>query len=372
MSDVGVALLGSGFMGKCHALAYHAVAGTLNPTLHPRLEVIADVTLDAAELAARRYGFARASDDWRSAVQDPAVDLVSITTPNALHAEMALAAIAAGKHVYLEKPMSRTLDEAEAIAKAAEQAGVKTLVGYNYLRNPAIQYAGRLIDDGAIGRVFAFHGSCDEDYLADAGQVSSWRCQREHAGLGALGDLGCHLVSLAHFLMGPISAVFGDLDFVHKSRPVPNPSGGPGTVDNEDTASALVRFASGAKGVLSTSRVAWGRKNRLALEINGTEGTIQFDQERMNEVHLYRAETNEGFERILIGPTHPPFGDLVTAPGHGLGFNDLKVIEVHHLLEGIAEKTALYPNFGDALAIERVIHGIANSSESEGWVRFGN
>ena len=182
----------------------------------PRLAVLCDTPLERAEAMARQFGFARATDDWRSVVADPAVGLVSITTPNRLHREMALAAVAAGKHVWCEKPMALTLAEAEEMAEAAEAAGVATMVGYNYIRNPAFPHAQRLVAEGVIGRLVHFRGFVDEDYQADPELAWTWRARLGEAGLGALGDLGCHLVSMACGLCGPIESLVADMATVHR------------------------------------------------------------------------------------------------------------------------------------------------------------
>ncbi len=364
--EIGIGLIGSGFMGKSHALAFGAVKAVMGDVPTPRLEVLCDTPLEKASRMAEQFGFSRAVDDWKSLVNDPRVDLVSITTPNHLHYEMALKAISAGKHVYCEKPLALTLNQAAEMAKAAETAKVKTMVGYNYIKNPAFTHAQRLIADGEIGDIVHFRGWVDEDYQADPEQPWTWRAKISEAGLGALGDLGCHLVSMAFGLAGPIDNLIADMQTIHKTRPLPD-GNGRAEVENEDTASALVRFSNGAHGSLSTSRSAWGRKNRLAWEVHGTKGMICFDQERMNELHLFRnhgAEELRGFQTILTGPEHPPYENFCPAPGHQLGFNDLKVIEAAAILRHIAGGETSHPDFNDALEIENVIHAIAKSARS--------
>ena len=382
MESIGIGLIGAGFMGKCHALAFGAVKAVFGDVPRPKLEALCEVTLAKAQDAASRFGFARATDDWRVLVEDPAIDLVSITTPNALHHEMALAAIAAGKHVYCEKPMAVTLGQAEEMADAAARSPVRTLVGYNYLKNPAVLHARALIDRGAIGRPIHFRGIFDEDYMAEPSLPGTWRSLRREAGLGVLGDMGCHLVAAALYLAGPIESVLADTRIVYSRRygdgegaDVPDGAGDSGSepAENEDVATALVRFASGCDGSLAMSRSAWGRKNRLAWEVHGDAGMLAFDQERMNELALYQAGgpvAEAGFKTILTGAAHPPYGEFVPAPGHGLGFNDQKVVEVRHLLAGIAGDTPIHPDFAAALEIERIIYAIDESGRSGGRVRL--
>ena len=368
MKSIGIGLIGAGFMGKCHALAFGAVKAVFPHVLRPRLEMLADTTLERAWSSAGQFGFARATDDWRTLVEDPAVDIVSITTPNALHHAMALGAIAAGKHVYCEKPMGITLGQAEEMAAAASRAGVRTLVGYNYLKNPAALHARALIERGAIGRLIHYRGIFDEDYMADPTMPGTWRSLRGEAGLGVLGDMGCHLVAAALDLAGPVESVLAETRIVYQRQyPGTERSGDtrPELVENEDVATALVRFRNGCDGSFSMSRSAWGRKNRLAWEVHGDAGMLVFDQERLNELRLYEARAagpEAGFRTILTGPAHPPYGEFVPAPGHGLGFNDMKVVEVEHLLRGIAGDGPIHPDFGAALEIERIIYAIDESA----------
>ncbi|WP_417813060.1 Gfo/Idh/MocA family protein [Thalassospira alkalitolerans] len=373
MGSIGIGLIGTGFMGKAHALAFGAVRAVMGDVPDIRLEILCDTPTDKASDIASQFGFARATDNWKTLISDPKVNIVSITTPNMLHFEMALAAIAAGKHVYCEKPLSLTLDQARKMRDAARKAGVKTMVGYNYIKNPAFTHACKLICDGAIGDIVHFRGWVDEDYQANPELPWTWRSTIADAGLGALGDLGCHLVSMAYGLVGPIDSLIADMQTIHDTRPLADGSGR-AKVENEDTATALVRFANGVQGSLSTSRSAWGRKNRLAWEVHGTKGMLCFDQERLNELQLYRNDGptgKQGFTTILTGPEHPPYGNFCPAPGHQLGFNDLKVIEAAAFLRAIRDNHAAYPSFDDAFEFEKVIHAIAISAREERRVRVG-
>ncbi len=374
MRDLGVGLIGTGFMGKAHALAWRNVKAVLGGEVTPRLAVLCETPVAKAAQLAAQFGFARHTDDWRALVADPEVEVVSITTPNGLHHAIALAALAAGKHVWCEKPMALTLAQAEEMAQAAAAAAaVVTMVGYNYLSNPAFAHAQGLIAAGAIGRLVQFRGWVDEDYQADPDLPWSWRAKLSEAGLGALGDIGTHLVSLAQGLMGPVESLIADMQTIHATRPLPDGTG-VGVVENEDAAAVLLRFASGAQGSMVISRAAWGRKSRLGFEVHGTEGMITFDQERMNELYLYQNKgplAEQGFKCILTGPAHPPYGAFCPAPGHQLGFNDLKVIECGRLIAAIGGGLmgggeAAHPSFADAIVIERVVHAVAASARAGG------
>lgn len=361
---LGVGLIGTGFMGKAHALAWRNVRAVMGDVPAVRLEVLVDTPADKASAMAAQFGFARATDDWRGLLADPAIDVVSITTPNGMHREMAVAALQAGKHVWCEKPMALTLDDARAMETAARAAPGKTQLGYNYIANPAVTHAARLLADGAIGRLVHVRGWVDEDYQADPALPWTWRATLADAGLGALGDIGCHLISLLTLLAGPLDSVLGEIATIHQTRPLPDASGR-ATVENEDTATALLTFASGVKGTFAASRSAWGRKSRLGFELHGTEGMLIFDQERMNELQLFQNRgdrATQGFTTILTSPDHPPYGAFCPAPGHQLGFNDLKVIELAGFLRAIRDGGRPGLDFTAGLEIEKAIHAIALSS----------
>lgn len=375
MDSIGVGLIGTGYMGKCHATAWGSVKARFSSVITPRLEMLCDADDTVARNCAQAFGFTNHSTNWCDLLDNPAVDVISITTPNGLHPEMAIEALQAGKHVWCEKPMGLTLDHASSMTTAAQLAatkGIQTQLGYNYVHNPAIIHAQKLIKDGAIGRVIHFRGQVDEDYMADPLLPWTWRCKIEDGGLGTLGDLACHLVSLAHYLVGDIAKVLADIDTAHKERPLPDSTTGEiGAVENEDMAQAVIRFKSGISGLISSSRVAWGRKSMLRIEIHGDKGMIVFDQERMNELELFQAtgdRSTRGFTRILTGPEHLPYGEFCPAAGHQVGFNELKIIEAAQFLDAISGKKANWPNFEDGQKIERVIHGVSESAKRGSWI----
>ena len=372
MDDIGVGLIGTGFMGKAHALAYGAVRAVMGDVPRVRLVALAETPEPKAHEMAAQFGFARATADWRDLIADLGVQIVSITTPNGMHREMALAALGAGKHVWCEKPMALTLDDARAMEAAARASGLKTQLGYNYTANPAFTHACRLVRSGEIGRIVHIRGWVDEDYQADPALPWSWRAKLQDAGLGALGDIGCHLISLLTGLAGPIDSVVGEIDTIHRTRPLPDGSG-EASVENEDAASSLLTFTSGVKGVMTASRSAWGRKSRLGFEVHGTTGMVIYDQERMNELHLFRNKgdrATQGFTTILSAPEHPPYGAFCPAPGHQLGFNDLKVIELAGFLRAIRDDTRPALDFTAGLEIEKAIHAIALSAREGRRVRL--
>jgi predicted dehydrogenase len=368
-----VAIIGTGMMGKCHCLAFKAVKGVFTDVVKPKLEVICDIDEQSALRKAEEFDFTRVSTDWRDVVSDPQIDLVSVATPNRLHREISIAALAAGKHVYCEKPMASRLEDAEAMAEAARRSDRVTLLGYNFAQNPILFYAKRLIEKGAIGRVFDYRGSYDEDYNSDPDLPWTWRHSKSEAGLGVLGDLTCHLVSITHLLMGEIIGLVAKTEIVYKDRPVAGKPGLRNQVDNEDLAHAIVKFRNGAVGVLASSRIAHGRKNGIRIEIHGSKGSLFWDQERLNELQVHTNEgsrEDQGFKTILAGPEHPPFAAFGIAGGHTLGFNDTKVIEVAHLLKAIEGKERAFPSFADGIKMERVFNGIDLSAKSGKWIEI--
>ena len=369
--SLGIGLIGTGFMGRCHALAFRTAPALFDHLPRLDLAVLADVDLQQAERSAAAFGFARATDDWRDLIDDPAVDIVAITSPNFLHQPMAEAAITAGKHVYCEKPLALDTKGASAMTEAAEAAGVKTLVGYNYLHNPIIRLAKEIIDSGEIGEIIHFRGAHFEDYLASPDIPFSWRSSKAKAGAGVVADLGSHIISLARRLVGDVEMVQAMLQIVVPERPLPDGSGIMGQVEVDDQAQMLLRFREGPTGTIEASAVAAGRKMHLAFEITGSKGTLAFDQERMNDLRLFQFgddSSRDGFKTILAGPSHPPYDRFCPAPGHGLGFNDLKVIEVAHLIDGITSEAPLNPDFRDAWQIAEVVDAAIRSDAERQWV----
>jgi len=371
VTNLRFGLIGTGFMGKAHAIALHSVATVFPEVTAPELTCLVDLDADKCARDALAWGFARSSDDWRSVCSDTNIDVIDICTPNNLHKEMALAAAAAGKHIYCEKPLGLSGSEAEEICKAAEAAGVRTAMGFNYTCNPMLVLARDMISAGEVGDVYNFRGSYQEDYLSDPKTPFSWRCLRSEGGSGALNDLGTHLINMAEFLLGPISAVFGRLTTVYPQRPDPI-NGELRTVENEDIAQVLTSFASGCVGTMEISRVATGRKCGLIFEVHGTKGSVIFDQERMNELRVYMNNDTagrRGYRTVLSGPEHTDYANFCPAPGHGLGINDLKVIELRNLLLGIEQDAPVYSDLRNGWRVQSLVDAIEDSAAQAEWVQ---
>jgi len=385
MKEIGIGVIGTGFMGKAHSIAYSASASVFGTGLRPRLEMVCDLSPERAQVRAADLGFSRYSSDWREVVNDPAVELISVCTPNDTHAEISIAALAAGKHVWCEKPMSTTLAESTAMRDMAMNSSAKTIIGYNYTKNPAVTHARRLIEEGRIGRVSGFFCRYDVDNEADGNRPWSWRMSRDKSGTGANGDVLSHVISVGHYLTGStISKVVGDIAIIHQQRADADNPDSQKTVDNDDMVSALVTFANGVKGHIGASRVTWGRKCGLRWEIHGTEGTILYDQERLNELKLFIKDSDTedsgtedsgaaiaGFRTILTGPQHPPYSAFLPNGGHSLGYMDVKICELHELLTAIESDKPVWPNFDDGLAIENVMDAVDRSALSGQWVEVG-
>ena len=382
MKAIRIGLIGTGGMGKAHATAFKNVPLVFgNEPGRPVLEIVADVDAKALEKWAGEFGFARWTTNWRQIIEDPGVDVVDITTPNSLHAEMAIAAAEAGKHIYCEKPLATTSADAARIVAAVEKTGVISIVGFNYLKNPAQAFAKQLIESGELGEITLFRGTFDQDFLANREVPFSWRLDRASAGTGALGDLGSHTIAFAQFLVGDVAEVCAVNATRIKERLVPAAGSGYAAtarndgqmraVENEDIAELLVRFDNGAIGTIGTSRIGMGRKLSLGYEIQGTRGGLFYNQERMNEIQLYRdsdPEREKGYKTIYIGPEHPGYKAFFGLAGIGLGYNDQKIIEAHDLITAVALGQAVQPDVRFAYKVNKVIDAADRSCQEHRWV----
>ncbi|MEM6388444.1 MAG: Gfo/Idh/MocA family oxidoreductase [Pseudomonadota bacterium] len=378
MQKLRVGVLGMGFMGGTHTFAWKNGKSTFNWPCEVELTALFDMSEDSLTLNGGRFGFGRVTQDWREVTEADDVDVVSICTPNFAHPEMALSALEHGKHVWCEKPMATSLDDARAMVAAAKASNAKTMLGYNYMKSPALLAIKRLIDEGTIGDIVHFRGVYAEDFMCDPMAPHSWRLTKAGGGKGALGDMGSHQVSMAIWLCGPLRDVAARLQTVHGQRP--GPDGEMLAVETDDHFSAIGSFESGAMFTMHTSWLGQGHKMNLGFEVTGTKGAIIFDQEAMGEFQLYEmgdrkggfADTDRnGFKRVLIGPQHPPFGNFCPAPGHHVGFNEMKVIEVGEFVRAILEDDQAYPNFADGLVFEEALQAIQDASEAKVWRTLG-
>ncbi|MUN64506.1 gfo/Idh/MocA family oxidoreductase [Kocuria sediminis] len=366
---LGVAVLGYSFMGKAHSNAWRNV-NAFYPV--PRVAQRVLVGRDAGHVAAaaRRYGWEESSTDWRSVLERPDVDVVDICTPGHLHADMAVAALEAGKHVLVEKPLANTVAEAERMAAAAAAArarGVHAMVGFNYRRVPALALARTMIADGRVGEVRQVRASYLQDWLADEHAPMTWRLRRETAGSGALGDLASHAVDQVRFLLGsPVTSVSGTTDTFVRTREGPD---GTERVTVDDAAWATLRTDSGAVVSLEVSRCATGRKNALELEVYGSRGGLRFDLERLNELQLFDTTAPgdaQGYSRILVTEDSHPYAGAWWPPGHTLGWDHTFTSQAADFLHAIDTGVPAAPDFADGLAVQRVLHAVTDSAARDG------
>ncbi|WP_226689377.1 Gfo/Idh/MocA family protein [Ruegeria arenilitoris] len=361
MPEIGIGIVGGGYMGKAHSVAMSAVGAVFNTALRPRLEMICASSPESAERYRVAYGFKRATGDWQALVNDPAVEAVVIASPQETHRQIAETAFALGKPVLCEKPLGASMADGDAMVAAAEAAGVTNMVGFNYVRTPATQFARKLIADGELGEVTWFRGEHTEDFYADPDAPATWRT----TGManGTIGDLAPHMVNGALALMGPIAEVMAEVETVHETRPG-------GKVTNDDHAQIMCRFENGAMGNIYVSRISTGRKMGYAYEISGTKGALRFDQEDQNALWFYRREGPEahrGFTKILTGPAHPDYEPFCQGPGHGTGYQDQIIIEAKDFLEAIHAGQPIWPTFRDGHEVNRVLAAALASSERRQW-----
>lgn len=349
-------------MGKAHAAAFASVATLFDTALRPRLEMVCATTPASAERYRAAYGFLRATDDWRTLVNDPQVEAIVIASPQDTHRDIAVAALALGKPVLCEKPLAETPADAREMVAAAKAAGVANMIGFNYVRTPATQYARQLIADGRIGDITFFRGEMTEDFYADPTAPASWRTSGE--ANGCMGDLSPHPINCAHALMGPINTLHAVVETVHAER-------GGVAVTNDDQAQLMVRFANGVLGHIYISRTATGRKMGYAYDVYGSKGAMRFDQEDQNALWLYTMEGPEaerGFRKILAGPAHPDYLPFCQGPGHGTGYQDQLIIEAKDFLTAIATGDSVWPTFEEGLAVNQVVAAALASSRDKAWV----
>ncbi|MET7720838.1 Gfo/Idh/MocA family protein [Streptomyces mirabilis] len=381
---LGVGMVGYAFMGAAHSQGWRTVGRVFDLPRSPVLAAVCGRDASAVRAMADQHGWAAAETDWRALIARDDVDLVDICTPGDSHAEIALAALAAGKHVLCEKPLANTVEEAEAMTEAAEAAfarGQVSMVGFNYRRLPATSLARKMVDEGRLGALRHVRVTYLQDWLVDPQFPLTWRLRKELAGSGALGDLGAHIVDLAQYLAGePVVGVSALTETFVRERPLPggvssgltavsatNPrAGGVGTVTVDDAALFTGRFASGALASFEASRFATGRKNSLRIELNGERGSLAFDLERLNELSYHdhtEPGTHAGFRRILVTEPDHPYLEAWWPPGHGLGYEHTFTHQARDLVRAIAAGRRPEPSFADGLRVQRVLAAVEESAE---------
>jgi predicted dehydrogenase len=377
-----VAMIGYAFMGAAHSQAWRTAGRVFALPVDTEMQLLCGRDAAAADDAARRLGWAESCTDWREAVTRDDIDVVDICTPGDTHAEIAIAALRAGKHVLCEKPLANSVAEAEQMVTVAAEAaadGVRSSVGFNYRRVPALAYARQVVDEGCVGEVHHIRAQYLQDWIVDPEFPLVWRLQKDKAGSGALGDIGAHVIDLAHFVTGHrLVGVSAVTETFVKRRPLPGASSGlaatgadgqqTGEVTVDDAAALIGRTDGGALAVIEATRFATGRKNAMRLEVNGSRGSIAFDFESMNELHIYDATVpaaEAGFRRVLVTEAEHPYVEAWWPPGHGLGYEHTFVHEVADFVRDVAEGRDPSPSFADGLEVQRVLDAVERSAAAE-------
>jgi predicted dehydrogenase len=382
---LGVAMIGYAFMGAAHSQGWRNAHRFFDLPVRPQATVLCGRTESAARDAAAKLGWASWTTDWRDVLDRDDVQVVDICTPGDSHAEIAIAALEAGKHVLCEKPLANTVAEAEQMVAAADAArarGVHSMVGFNYRRTPALAYARQLIEGGALGTVRHIRAQYLQDWIVDPEFPLVWRLQKDKAGSGALGDIGAHIIDLSQFLTGQqLTEVAGHLTRFVDRRPLPAASSGlsasgsteTGEVTVDDAAVFFGRTDGGALATYEATRFATGRKNAMRIEVNGSDGSLAFDFESMNELHVYDGTgpaRDAGFRRILVTEPDHPYTAAWWPPGHGLGYEHTFVHEIADFVRDVASGTAPSPSFADGLQVQRVLDAIERSSaDNAAWAK---
>ncbi|WP_433302072.1 Gfo/Idh/MocA family protein [Actinoplanes sp. CA-030573] len=379
-----VGMVGYAFMGAAHSQAWRTVNHFFDLPLSARMSVVCGRSPDGVAAAAAKLGWESHATDWRSVIERDDVDLIDICTPGDTHAEIALAALAAGKHVLCEKPLANTVAEAREMAAAATEAqtrGVRAMCGFNYRRVPAVALMRQMVADGRLGTLRHVRATYLQDWIVDPSFPLVWRLRKEVAGSGALGDIGAHIIDLTQYVTGQsISSVTALTETFVSSRPLPSASSGLsasgseefGEVTVDDAALFLARLDGGAIATYEATRFATGRKNGIRVELNGSLGSLVFEFERMNELSFYdatRPEAEQGFARILVTEPVHPYMAAWWPPGHLIGYEHSFTHEMRDLIAAVAEGTNPAPSFTDALQIQLVLDAVSRSAESSQWTK---
>ncbi|WP_199620886.1 Gfo/Idh/MocA family protein [Paenibacillus alkalitolerans] len=381
MKQVNVGMVGYKFMGKAHSQAYRDVPMFFPDAPKPVMKAICGRDKSGVEQAAAQFGWESSITDWTELVNRDDIDVIDINAPSNVHKEIAIAAAKAGKHIFCEKPLALTLLDSREMLAAAEQAGVKHMVGFNYRFAPAVQLAKKLIDEGRLGTIYHFRAWFLQDWIVDPDFPLVWRLDKNIAGSGSHGDLGAHLIDLSHFLLGDMSEVIGMSETFIKERPMPSSMTGlsakgskdapRGPVTVDDATLFLTRFEGGALGSFEATRFASGHRCTNSFEINGSKGSVKFDFERMNELQVYftdDAADVQGFRRVLATDPAHAYMDAWWPPGHTIGYGQTFTHEVVELLRALSEDRQPVPNFHDGVKCQAVLGAVDRSIEERRWV----
>lgn len=380
--QVRVGMVGYKFMGKAHSHAYRDLPMFFPKVPKPVMKLICGRDEAGVKQAAEQFGWEGYITDWRELIKRDDIDLIDINAPSDAHKEIAIAAARAGKHLFCEKPLALTLEDAREMLHEAEKAGVKHMVGFNYRFAPAVQLAKKLVEEGRLGSIYHFRAWFLQDWIVDPDFPLVWRLQKEVAGSGSHGDLGAHLIDLAHFLVGDIDEVIGMSETFIKERPLPTSMTGlsakgskdapRGEVTVDDATLFLARFANGALGSFEATRFAPGHRCTNSFEINGSLGSVKFDFERMNELEVYftsDAEDVQGFRRVLATDPAHAYSEAWWPPGHTIGYEHTFIHETVELMKAMQEDRQPNPDFRDGVKCQEVLEAVDRSIEGRRWIK---
>lgn len=383
MKKYNIGLIGAGFMAKAHSVAYAGMPMFFWPApAIPVKKMIVDMNEEVAKDAAQKFAFESYSSDWHDIINNPEIDVVDICTPNNVHAEIAIAAAKAGKHILCEKPLALTPEQAKEMYLAAKESGVTTMVAFNYRRTPAVQLAKKYIEEGAIGDILDFRGTYLQDWSADENSPLSWRFQKDICGSGALGDIGTHVVDMLRFLVGEFDSVNARCATYIPERPIQSgaadslgnskgdASTPKATVDVDDHCCFMVECKNGAFGTIEATRNAWGRNNFITFEIHGTKGSLAFNYEHRDELQVCFANDGDdrrGFRSVYTGPNHPYGDGLWPIPALGIGYTETKIVECYDFFRALEAGTSPSPDFKDGYAVELIADAVLRSAQSHSW-----
>ncbi|SHM51985.1 Predicted dehydrogenase [Gracilibacillus kekensis] len=379
---VRVGMIGYQFMGKAHSHAYRDLNFYFDNPLEAEMVVISGRNEEAVKEAQETMGWQSYETDWRKVIERDDIDVIDIVTPNHTHAEIAIAAAEAGKHIITEKPLALTVDEAERMLAAVEKNGVKHMICHNYRFAPAVQYAKKLIEDGRIGRIYHWRANYLQDFIMDPNFPLVWRLKKEVSGSGALGDIGAHSLDLARFLVGEFSELTATMETFIKERPIGEMTGGlsakgdssnMGEVTVDDAVTFIARFKNGALGTFEATRFAGGNRNKNKFEINGEKGSIRWDMENMNNLEVYFSGDEEGLQGFrLINCTEEvhPYAGAYWPPGHIIGYEHTFIHLIDEFLRGIHGNYQPSPNFVDGVRNQKVLEAVEKSAEEKRWIEL--
>lgn len=381
---VRIGMIGYKMMGKAHSHAYRDIPFYFDTEVVPVLQAISGRDEQGVRRAAEKMGWASVEMDWHHLVERDDIDVIDIVSPNNTHADIAIAAAKAGKHIICEKPLALSVEQAQQMLDAVNKAGVVHMVCHNYRFAPAVQYAKQLIQQGKLGRIYHVRATFLQDWLMDPGYPLVWRLRKDVSGSGTLGDLGSHIIDLARFLVGEFSEVAGMMETFIKERPLGDmdihlqgkvESSEKGEVTVDDAASFLARFENGALGVFEVSRFSRGNRAGNRFEINGEKGSVRWDMENMNNLHVYLEEDDpglKGFRTVNCTEVEHPYGRVYWPAGHIIGYEHTFINLLAEMMRGISKGISPNPNFEDGVRNQMVLEAVERSVRTGKWVNISD